>query len=151
MTVEILENIHQEVSRIENLVRGGYDIDCGEDLTQFSMDDTLILALEYWNLSSDSSLFLTNCGLHYLRYENGFVLGQISETLTSQPIEEFRETLFTCVEVPVSSEDHLRAKDLKIFPNPVSDILQIEIENDFIENIEVFNSNGQLMIQNTNE
>ena len=146
MIVDVLENLHREIDEVELLVRGGSDGDCGENLTQFSVNDTLILALESWPIMGDSTMFLHVCGLRFLRYENGLVLGQITETLTSQPLEEFKNNILTCGDSTVSSDD-ISSEDLKIFPNPVSDILQIESIDQPILKVEVFNSKGQVLIQ----
>jgi len=146
MIVDVLENLQREVNENELLVKGGNGGDCGENLMQFSVDDTLILALEVWPIMGDSTMVLTICGLRFLRYENGLVLGQITETLTSQPLDEFKNNLLTCGNSPVSSNE-ISLEDLKIFPNPVSDILQIESKDQSILNVELFNSQGQVLTQ----
>ena len=149
MEVNIIENINKEITEDTIVIYGQDGMNCGEVLSQFKIQDTLILAIgeaevyggiTYWQLGG-------TCGQQFLRYENGMVIGQITDTLTSQPLQTFKDNLLECLDygTPVEEITALGQK-LKIFPIPVSDILQISVEHQPILAFTVFNSNGQQII-----
>ncbi len=145
MEVEITDNINLEIAESTIIVWGQDGLNCGEVLGQFEIDDTLILAIggpimvdnqEMWYLEG-------TCGLHYLRVNNEIVTGQITETLESRPYEEFKDNLFYCPFILSSNE--LSDDDIKLFPNPTIDHLEIHSENDEIDSIEIYDLKGNLI------
>jgi hypothetical protein len=154
MEVQLLENIYKEISEETITIYGQDGGNCGEDLYQFSVNDTLILAIYeseyndsiYWHLEG-------LCGLHFLRYENGMVKGQITDSITSQPIQSFRDNLFNCLDMVISVDDvEQSAIEYRLFPNPVIDVFQIIAEQSIIYSYEIYSSNGQkILSKNTGQ
>lgn len=144
MEVQVIENIHQELNTNSITVLGQDGFNCAESLEDFSIQDTLIMALEpvqnYWYLEGA-------CGLHFLRYENGMVLGQATETTTIQTIENFRDNLFDCSFTGISDEgmEVVDESKVRISPNPVVEQFQISTTQNPISGYEIYSSNGQLI------
>lgn len=148
MTVEVIDNLNQEIAEDSITVVGHDGINCGQALGIFEINDTIILALNELVIDGISYWYLDGCGLHYLKYENGNVYGQITDEISSLPFDFFRNNIFQCfVGVLVSSEDMDSQNDFEISPNPTTDILQIRNSKDLIEEIEIFNSNGTLIFK----
>lgn len=147
MEVKLIENINNEILGDTILIYGQDGLTCGETLTQFSYNDTLILALHEWVINGQEFWYLEGfCGIHFLRYENGMVKGQITDSLTIQPIQEFKDNLFTCLDMKVPTEEvEILEQQVSVFPNPIKENFQIiSIQNE-ISGYEIFNSNGQLI------
>ncbi len=148
MEVKILENFNNGINEDTIIVLGQDGLNCGELLGQFNFQDTLILAVSEVEISGMNYYYLEGaCGLHFLRYENGLVNGQITTSLTSQPIQDFRDNILECIEIdlPVENISSIGNK-LQVFPNPVSDVLQIATDQRYIYNIEILNSSGQRIL-----
>lgn len=149
MEVKLIENINNEIFGDTILIYGQDGLTCGETLTQFSLNDTLILALDEWEINGQEFWYLEGfCGVHFLRYEDGMVIGQITDSLTIQPLQEFKDNLFTCLEmeVPTDEVENLEHQ-ISIFPNPIKENFQITSIQNKIVGYEIFNSNGQQIEQ----
>ena len=153
MEVKILENFNNGINEDTIIVLGQDGLNCGELLDQFNFQDTLILAVSEVEISGMNYYYLEgSCGLHFLRYENGLVNGQITTSLTSQSIQDFRDNILECVDMDLPVENITSSGNkLQIFPNPVTDVLQIETDQQYIYNIEILNSSGQrILFRNVN-
>ena len=145
MEVKIIENINKEISTDTILIYGQDGWSCGESLNQFSLNDTLILAVVEWEINGQEFWYLEGfCGIHFLRYENGNVMGQITDSLIIQPLQIFKDNLFSCLdmEVPIEDIENLE-NQLSVFPNPIQNTFQISITQNQINGYEIYNSNGQ--------
>lgn len=151
MEVVVLENINQEVEEDTITIFGQDGLNCGENLGQFNIQDTVILAVAYtqWEVETEFYWYLEGaCGLHFLRYENGMVVGQVTDSLTSVPIQDFRDNLFDCLEMVRTGVDDIPKTNeiITLNPNPVTDIVQIETTAYPVLEVEVFNLSGQRMM-----
>jgi len=151
MEVEILENIHKEITEDTLLIHGRDLSSCGERLDQFSINDTLILAIEILQFNGNEYWYLGGeCGLQFLRYENGILNGQITESLTTQPIQDFKDDIFACIDltVPVKEIESLE-NQITVFPNPTLGNFQISFPEIKVSSYEIYNSSGQQVINET--
>jgi Secretion system C-terminal sorting domain len=148
MKVQLLENINKEITEDTIIIYGQDGLSCGESTDQFNINDTLILAVVEWEIDGAIYWYLEGfCGLHFLRYENEMVMGQITDTLTIQPIQDFRDNLFDCLAMPLPIKEIEGSKsELSIFPNPVLEKLQISTIENLISGYDLYDSNGQLII-----
>ena len=151
MTVEILENVNSEIDDEIITVIGADGINCGEGLGIFQISDTVVLAVEMFDYPT-SDWWLSGCELRYLKYTNGMINGQITDEITSMPYDQFSENIFQCIVGVLSfTEEYFQENDLQVFPNPVTNILHIQNENSPILELEIFNSNGQLIFTSSEE
>lgn len=147
MEVKIIENLHEEISSDSILIYGQDGFTCGENLNQFNISDTLILAIKFSQIYENQFYWYLEgfCGIHFLRYANGIVNGQIRDSLTSQPIETFKEQLLECLEMTVPIEEIFEEKKIvDIYPNPVLNELKISIVNSMILSVEIYTIDGRL-------
>lgn len=147
MEFSILENINNEIVEDTILVLGQDGVNCGEYLEQFAVNDTLILALNTWEINGTEFWHLMGlCGLHFLRFENGLVSGQITDDFTSQDLQGFKDNLLSCIdmEVPVLEVDK-NELEINVFPNPVSGNFQIGAFQPQINAYDIYNSGGTLI------
>ena len=151
MTVDVVENMHREIPDTSLTILGQDGFNCGETLEYFDIGDVLILAVsKSLDIQSNEWFWYLEgaCGLHYLRYEDEMVQGQITETMTEQSLEDFIDGLFDCISDVVNVEEVLSKNEVSIFPNPVESILNIEVENQQILRVEIFDSNSNLLVEN---
>lgn len=146
MEVELIENIHQEIGEDRILIYGNDGNNCGENLDKFAVNDTLILALTEQNIKGVHYWYLHACGLHFLKYEDGMVKGQITNLYTELLLQDFKDKLFYCfgMEVVLGEVEPL-CNQITIFPNPVLDDFYVGISQNWINGYEIYNSVGQLM------
>jgi hypothetical protein len=126
-------------------VIGEDGINCGEMLNRFSSGDTLFLALSdgyYENFEKDTFYLKGGtCGYYYLKIENG----QNSGLTTSEIKEKIKSKITGITEIELE-------RKLRIYPNPTTDILTLESENDLIMDIKIYDISGHLIyrIENVN-
>lgn len=136
MRIKVIENINNEITEDTIIVFGQDGVNCGELLWQFDINDNLILALK--ELDSSDNYYLNGCGFFYLKYENEMVTGKITDDLTSQSYQDFKENIFECLSI----------NNFIISPNPVGNTMVIRTRKGAIEGwVEIFKSNGQLIFQ----
>ena len=100
----------------ELFIKRGSESFCSIDTDIFSEGEFYIFNLE--EIDSLDNLYLWDCGVNYLKIENGNVIGPIAPDVELIPLGEFDPT--DCIEsVTVSTSDvtSLEAA-LKVFPNP---------------------------------
>lgn len=148
MKFQIIENINKEILEDTVIVYGQDGLTCGESLDQFNENDTLILAVNNWEFNGTTYWYLEGfCGLHFLKYEDGLVKGQITDNMTEQPIQDFKDNLFTCLDMEVPTDDIQKlANDISIYPNPIMDNFQITASNNLIQSYEIFSTSGQRIV-----
>ena len=137
--VKVVENLNNEITEDTIVILGQDGVNCGELLWQLNLDDTYILALEESD-ASDYNHYLNGCGTFFLKQEDGMVTGQITDELTSQSYQDFKDNIFDCVDF-----------DLTLFPNPVSNTFKIKANVLLEASIEIFKANGQLILQTPKE
>ncbi len=144
MEVSIIENIHKEISESTIIIYGQDGLTCGETLSRFDIQDTLVLAVIEFNLTGDDYWYLEGwCGLHWLKYENGMLIGQITDSLTTQSLEDFKDNLFECHNMTVPTDNIISEGTISVFPNPVSQELYISSEIENILGIDISDMRGQ--------
>lgn len=138
--INVLEDLKNEINTNEVEILGG-SIGCGEDLDQFSIGDTLIMALLKWD--DDDQYFLGGeCGLHFLRYSNGNVIGQIAPTVELSSYADFVADSMNCMNLTTSINTMIEGDGIKIYPNPTTNYLLLELNN-VIDQIKIFSIGGQ--------
>ncbi len=145
MEVNLIENLNKEISEDTLMILGQDGFNCGEWLYQFEINDTLILAVLPWEYNGKTYWYLEgSCGIHFLRHEDGMVKGQITDNLTLQPFQDFKENLFACLDMSVSTEDNNNlASQISVVPNSIQNAFQISMTQNQIDAYELYNSNGQ--------
>ena len=148
MNVYILENIYKEIVDDTIDVIGHDGGNCGQDLEVFEKGDTIIFALYGYEEYGEQKWYLNGqCDLSYLRYENGLINGQImSDTVVNQTLQEFKDNIFDCIELRVSTKSFSAKEKINIFPNPTLDVINIRTENQSILSIELIDINGKILI-----
>lgn len=141
MEVKVIESLHTPFLDDTIIVAGQNGWNCNEQLGQFSINDTLVLALGSIPTST-GSWNLLYCGYHYLRYGSGMVTGKISYSVSQMPYSQFKQDIPTCINGTLSTEKLNNELELNLFPNPTSNGLSVE-SNQAIIGYEVFNSMGQ--------
>lgn len=153
MDVEVIETIHNELDDTSITILGQDGLNCGANLDGFEIDDELIVALSMildWQTGEMMWYLEGACGLHHLRLQDETVQGQITETMTEQNYQDFKDGILNCTEdVDVNTTEILNENEVAVFPNPVNDVLNIEVENQEIKAIEIFDSNSSLLIERT--
>ncbi|MBK7095069.1 MAG: T9SS type A sorting domain-containing protein [Saprospiraceae bacterium] len=119
-------------------VIGEDGINCGEMLNKFSSGDTLFLALSdgyYENFEKDTFYLKGGtCGYYYLKITDG----QNSGLSISEIKDKIKSKITGISEIYIE-------KRLTIFPNPTTDLLTLESENDLILNIKIYDIAGHLI------
>lgn len=119
-------------------VIGEDGINCGEMLNRFSSGDTLFLALSdgfYENFEKDTFYLKGGtCGYYYLKITNG----QNSGLSISEIKDKIKSKITGISEINIG-------KKLIIYPNPTTDLLTLESENDLILNLKIYDIAGQLI------
>lgn len=143
-TVKLLDNINFEIQEETFTLLGQDGLNCGEYLGQFALGDTLIMALSTWY---DEYYLEGACGLHFLRYSNGSVQGNLYPDSTSMPYELFKDNLFDCMDYTNStSEIETETIRLDYYPNPVENMLNVVSNQGNIEGLELYAISGERMI-----
>ncbi len=106
MTVDVIDNIFQEIPNQSIDILGQDGLNCGEVLTNMNIGDTMLFAVnaenfstEWWpHLSQDFSWTLSGCSRRYLAYDNGQFNGPITPDISSMSYDEFLSNLIPCIE-----------------------------------------------------
>lgn len=149
MEVEILDNIHNEISDKVVFVYGSAGFaDCTEDVHKFNVNDTLVLALSNarpYQYKGYYCYYLFGCGRNYLRYKNNIVMGEINHSVSRLTMEEFRKTIRTCLDIDVSVEENSVDRELNVYPNPFLDEFHIELKSLDNYEIKVYDVSGAVI------
>ena len=155
MEVDVIEDINLVTGADTISILGQDGLNCGANIGNFEIGDTVILALYngYTEDANDGNSFdwsLGGCGLHFLKYSNGIIQGNIDFGMVSQPYEDFKSGILNCAELSSSTKDNLNKADLFLMPNPVSNRLDIFIENsnDSEYNFDILDISGKVVYPN---
>ena len=157
MFVKIERQYINEIIEDTVLIWGDPGHLCRVYTSNFHIGDTIILGinkLEFESGMPEESIgdyWLPACGVTFLKIENGIVLGPISEGLNSMFLEDFEfymenEVYKTeCSVTNIEYQNQFDQNNIIVFPNPTQKAAFISCENcDFIDDLAVFNVNGQL-------
>lgn len=144
MEVNIIENLNHTIAEDTISILGQDGWNCGADVMQFEIADTVIMAIYNVSPADEPVCWYVEglCGLHYLRYENGKVVGQITESMTEQDYQSFKDNLLECVDMDVSTTEAESESSLEIYPNPVNENLYVFSKKSIL-NVSVFDMNGR--------
>ena len=125
------------------LVFGQDGVNCGESINQFTVGDTLLLSLiPISNEDNDKiqvdTFYLDGCGVFYLPLSGTEYADWTSEELR-QSISE--------IMVSTSTEESSLAKYVSVFPNPSTQNIFIQTQELPIQNIQVYNSVGAVVLK----
>ena len=106
MTVEVIENIFQEIPEQSIDILGQDGLNCGETLTDMAIGDTMLFAVNAENFSTDwfphlsqnFSWILGGCSRRYLTFEDEQFNGPITPGVSSMSYDEFLSNLIPCIE-----------------------------------------------------
>jgi len=111
-----------------------------------------IYIFSFYNLNTAQNLFLSDCGIHYLKIENEVVIGPIAPNIESISFDEFNTIeCFEDFEVSISDISPLK-NSFSVFPNPndgnfyISNFNEIKV-NQIIE-MELIDLQGRTIYRN---
>ena len=148
MEVTILENLNLEVPFESFLVSGHDGVNCGQVLDIFNQGDTLVIALDLYSDGVNDIWYMDGCNRRFLKYENGIVSGGITQSTSSQPFDLFKDDLLNCFDF-TSSVVELKKEEVRLFPNPTTDLFQISTQQNPITSFEIFTSSGKRVVSNS--
>ncbi|NRA39456.1 MAG: T9SS type A sorting domain-containing protein [Planctomycetes bacterium] len=129
----IIENLHNEFSSDTITAIGGFGGSiCDISVAQiFNVGDTII-----------SSGSFETCSRGWLRLKGTIVSGFISDDLSEIPLEEFKSSIEACTGLT-------NGFNVSVFPNPVTDIVFISIQDEFgsLHDIQIVSATGEICIQ----
>jgi len=145
-SIKIIDNINLETTKDTIIIQGGNGANCGENLNQFNIGDTLVLALQEDFPSMENYFLEGDCGPHFLRYFEGRVSGNITPDSTSMSYEKFVSDLQTCIDFNINTNNITASQyNIQLAPIPVHNELRISLEDNRILQYEVYNISGQLI------
>lgn len=121
------------------LVLGQDGINCGEDISKFSIGDTVLLAFYYKEteaLGKETFHLSGLCGKHYLEITEGQNNG-----LSVSEIKQKIKSIITTIDVPSIDQQ------LTIYPNPVGGEFALESSNNPIVGIKIYDYTGRLLLE----
>lgn len=119
-------------------VHGASGANCGVSISKFNVGDTLLLSLidVYFEGTQSDTFFLGGCGESYLQINNT----EFSNWTTA----EFKQSINDIIS---STEENVLSTLISVFPNPATDKIYIHSENQSIQNIQIYNSAGGLVLR----
>ena len=142
MYVEVIEEINLELTKDTVLVVGQDGLNCGENLTQFTIGDSLIVNLVFVNNDSffyGADYVLDGCNINYLRYQNGQVAGDSYTTF----VENFQD----CIDTVLSDDPTEVDNTLDLYPTIVNDRLHLSSKLAPIETVHIYSASGKLVLE----
>jgi len=156
LEVKIIDNVQNSTTEDTLKILGHDGVNCGQEMSIFNLSDTLVLAIFNFE-TRDAELgelydwSLSGCGRSYLYYSNNFVEGPIDETHNSQNYQAFKDNIVSCIPIPVSSyEIEKESIQLRVYPNPVSEYLFINLNGILEAQLDILNSKGQIVRSDLN-
>lgn len=148
MEVKLLENLNQLIDWEYFLVEGQDGINCGAFLSNFSVGDSLVMNLDK---ISETEYHLSGCGRHYLRYSASELDGLLYANAEATTYAAFKGDLSNCIDYTTTGISDRDQDEIlfNIYPNPATDYLNIQLEDNKIEEMELFSSNGKSLIRET--
>jgi len=154
----VLEELFQGFGEDTITLKGQDGWNCGEDLSQFALGDTLVMALKEWTDFPDTTIlyYLEGaCGRHYLNLTNNMVEGNFIYFQQSEMLyKSFKENLVDCIDYYFNFWDYVPGvnnifEELKVYPIPASNNFQIKSPID-INSVKLYNSSGKLLMKYEN-
>ena len=148
--LSLIENINKEFPEDTIELIGYAGNQCGGDVDIFNIGDSVIFNANF----SDYDMFhdhtgkvfnwwFGDCWKEHLWYSNGNVFGPVTDQIDTMDYNEFKENLFTCLDFFLSTSK-IDDKKLRLYPNPTSDIINIEISENLEYEVTVYNSSGNI-------
>jgi len=135
MSIKVVQVLDGNETRDTITVWGDNGILCRHSSALFSMNDTIIFALHNCDLYGNSMgsnyeqldhYQISNCGVYYLDYSNGQVIGSIDNGVSSLSLSNFLQTHSSC-STPTTIDENISTIDL--YPNPTQQEITIDIKN----------------------
>jgi len=147
MEIEIIEEIKDSVSLDRIIVSGQDGMNCALPLHTglFAISDTVVFRLTYDFYNRQDTFELNDCSLNFLKYEMGYVKGNITNMDTIMSYQEFK-FLFNGVIIN-SVGKHPEVNEFLLYPNPADQFLIIEHNSSTPINICFYDFTGRLCKQ----
>lgn len=142
MEIRIVEEIKHSILNETLIVAGQDGMNCAQTLHSgiFNLSDTVILRLTDDFYNRKDTLELSDCSLNFLRYDQGIVKGNITESDTVMNYQEFKLLID---DDPVNSiGEPGELKELLLFPNPVNNYLKIRNRSESMLDINFIDITG---------
>lgn len=151
--VTIIDNIKNSTTDKTLKILGQDGLNCGQIMTRFNLNDTLVFALTNYEIRNAMthelySWYLDGCGLTCLKYSNNEVHGSIDVMQVSQNYQVFKDNIVSCFSMPVSIDAiEMETIQLVYYPNPANDYLFIDVNLNRLEDaqLDLLNSKGQIV------
>ena len=153
MSIKIAQVLDGVEIRDTITVWGDNGILCRHFTSIFAVNDTLVFALHNCDLSvstieQSDHYQISNCGVYYLNYNNGQVIGSIDNGVNSQSLSNFIQLHNSCSNT--TSTDN-KTPSFTLYPNPTNNLITLNIEGyDGLINIEVYDLTGKLLKTSNN-
>lgn len=148
ITVQVIEEFNlNEISDTIN-VAGIYSAICGVYMEQFTVGDTLIMAIvpklyTNTNTGTEYQWYLDRCNTQFLKIINGEVTGNIDFNISTQSYFDFKNDFDKCLDDSVSNEEINESRlGIKFYPNPAYNYIAIDPGNLKIKSIKIIGTNG---------
>jgi hypothetical protein len=155
MNIKIVQVLDGSETRDTITVWGDMGMLCRHYSSMFSINDTLVFSLHNCDLLGNmlgggpqieqtDDYHLSHCGIYYLDYSNGQVIGSIDSGVTTLSTSSFVDLHNNCSGPTAINE---RKATFNVYPNPANDILIIEnVTTNY--SLQIINRNGQLIYRN---
>lgn len=135
MRFKIIDILHGEEEKDTITVWGDTTgIYCDIDVRGFAINDTLVLSIYRLNGNSFPKVIgdyvLSACDIQYLFFKNRKVQGYIYDGYSNMEYSVFKDLFTTCYQpVGVQELKALNGFEVQLYPNPVADMLHINLLN----------------------
>lgn len=147
MEIEIIEEIKDSVSLDRIIVSGQDGMNCALPLHTglFEISDTVIFRLTNDFYNRQDTFELSDCSLNFLKYEMGYVRGNITNVDTIMSYQEFKFLFNNAIinSIGIRSE----VNEFLLYPNPADQFLIIEHNSSIPINLYFYDFTGRLCKQ----
>lgn len=139
-----------ETNLEEIFINRGSSSFCTINTDIFSEGEIYIFSI--WELDSNQDNYLSDCGIHFLKIENGIVTGPIAPNIESISLDEIM-TIQCFEDFTLSASDaNSLENSISIFPNPNDGNFYIlnlsEIQTNQIIKMELMDTQGRIIYRN---
>lgn len=156
MSIKVVQVLEGTETRDTITVWGDNGILCRHFSSAFSLNDTIVFALHNCDLYGNSlnsnheqpdHYQISNCGVYYLNYSNGQVIGSIDNGVSSLSLSNFLQTHTSCSTTTFIKKNN---SNINLHPNPTHQkvFFQIRDYNGSVET-QIYDLSGRLL-ENTN-
>ena len=153
MSIKIVQVLEGSETRDTITVWGDNGMLCRHHTSAFGVNDTLVFALHncdlsVLNLEQSDHYQISNCGVYYLNYDNGQVIGSIDNGVSALSISNFIQLHNACSN---TTSINIKSSNFTLYPNPTNDLITLDIEgyNGSIQT-QVFDLSGRLLKSTNN-